>query len=143
MLDAFVTAIEAELDPQGFATVARNPEWDEVPPALPAAAVYDGPEEVQELELGTLLVTMNVAVELRAVKPTMPALMTELNRLRALVRAAIGADPTLGGEALHTRYLGSDQPQVADLEQSPREGTLELNFAIERREAELDPYRSV
>lgn len=139
MLAAFEERIRAE---GGFATVDRNPEWETRAPPLPAAGIYDGPETADDLELGTLVVSMNVAVELHAEKPSMGELMTELNRLRALVRFAIGSDPTLDGEALHTRYLGSDQPEVVDLAESPREGILELNFVIERREAELDPYRS-
>jgi hypothetical protein len=111
---------------------------------MPAAGVYDGPEDNGDpFEVGTVLARSSMVVELYARQPTQNELMHEFHRLAALVRKAIGDDPTLGGEALHTRYLGSDQPILTDLDPAIREGTMELNFVIERREAELNPYASL
>lgn len=141
-LAAFHTVV-AMLSPGEFATVARNPDWDVWEPELPAAAVSDGRERAEPHQLGTLLVSAEVTVELlTALQPTVAETITELNRLRAVVRAAIGADPTLGGTVDGLRYLGCDNPVVVDLKETPSEGRLQLNFVLERAEAEHDPYRS-
>lgn len=127
----------------GFATVDRNPDWVQVKPTVPACAIYDGAETVEDLEVGTVLISTAAAITVHTLAATVPAAITELNRLRGLVRAAIGADPTLASQVLHTRYAGCAEPEMTQLEGSDCEASLELAFMIERREAELDPYRTV
>lgn len=127
-----------------FATVDRNPDWTTIRPDLPAAAVHDGRERAEPHQLDTLLVSAEVSVQLLAeLQGSTAELITELNRLRALVRAAIGTDPTLGGAVDGLDYLGCEAPVVVDLAESPREGELVLNFAVRWAEAQHDPYRSV
>jgi hypothetical protein len=87
-----------------------------------------------------LLVTTSVVVGITAIKPTVADVLTELNALLGLVRAALVGNPTLGGYAQRIRYVSCDQPEVVDLTASPCEAGLEINFEIERFEQHATPY---
>lgn len=124
-----------------FASIERNPNWRFGPDQLPGVALFDGDESAEPGEVQRLLIATTVAVVISATAGTTAALMTELNRLLGAVRAAIGADPTLGlSHVWNTAYDGCSQPDVSLVEGTPPEGSLEATFVITRAEAEFDPY---
>jgi hypothetical protein len=137
VLAAFFSVIDGIT---AFQTVERNPNWVAERPALPCAAVFDGPERAEEQNTADMLVTMNVAVEITVLESTVAAALSDLNDKLGLIRVALAADKYLGGTASHVRYLGCDEPQSPDLTASACEASLEINFEVERLERHASPY---
>lgn len=99
-LAATATGLTAHLDPD-YALEGGN---------LPALAIQSGGQKEDE-EYSTFLATcyraqFSVAVLAAAASDPGAAVETYAGQ----VRAAVLADPTLGGAALHTRYVGDADP---------------------------------
>lgn len=130
-----------------FAHFERVPDWDADPPDLrlgPGCAMFDGSEATEpEYEAPDIdMVRMSVSVEVLALTSSARETSIELNRLRAVVRHALGLDPNLGGLAVDHRYLGCDDPEPLDLNQGPSDGRMRLSFEVRRLEGAYDPYSS-
>lgn len=121
------------------------PDWDESPPDLTlgsACAMFDGSESVEaEMEAPRVdQIHMAVSVEVWALGSNVRETNIELNRLRAVVRRALGLDPSLGGAAVDLLYVACDDPEPLDLRQGPSDGRLRLSFECRRFEGAYDPY---
>ena len=140
VLAAFHAAIAGVAE---LATVARNPDWAANPPAsdaLPAAAVYDGAERAEAIDVQDQRITGSVAVELRTLQGDTATALSDLNARLGLIQAALGRDPGLGGLLTGLRYLGCDEPDIVELGASPCEATLLAHFELERLQPYHNPY---
>lgn len=144
-----LAAVEATLAnlvaPGAFQAFARVPDWENNSLDLtlgPALAMFDGSEssdgelEVPNMDYVRLSVSIEIWVQLSSASQT----SSELNRLRALVRRALGTEPSLGGMVVDVRYLGCDDPEPLDLRQGPSSGRLRLSYEVHHLEGSYDPY---
>jgi hypothetical protein len=138
-----IESILAATVPDSFKTFQRQPDWNNnvLPGPLPALAMYDGSETGDPLELPDIdHVRMAVSFEVYGSGDDAKTCSIELNRLRALVKSALGADPTLDGLVVRMNYIGCDEAESIDLREGPSDGRMRLNFEVYRLEGSFDPY---
>lgn len=107
----------------------------------PALIQVDGREAAQRTEatgIIHLLTGVSVLVCVRA--DNQDEIGPALDALHAGVRAAVGAQPTLGNAVSAVYYDSCDEPLTDPAEGSPPNAVLHLKFVLDRWERELDPY---
>jgi hypothetical protein len=145
--DKFIVELAARqvLTTGAFQRLERWPDWTNNSLDLtlgPALAMFDGSESSDGLlEVPNMdMVRLSLSIEIWAQLSSAGQTTAELNRLRALVRRALGTEPTLGGTVVDVRYLGCDDPEPLDLRQGPSSGRLRLSYEVEHLEGSYDPY---
>ena len=107
---------------------------------MPAAAVYDGAERVEDQNVRDLFIVTSTAVELWTLQPTIAEALEDLNDKLGLVRLAVGANQQLSGLSTRVRYIGCDEPDIVAPTASPCQASLQMQFEIERFEQHDTPY---
>jgi hypothetical protein len=124
----------------GTALCERLPDFRVALDELPALVMLDGEDEAEPRLTGTMQVATRFAVVAACQAADRFALGAALNGWRGRVRAALGADKTLGGRVSVVAYEGCGEPAALDEEGSGPYGALPLLFRIDRFEGEFDPY---
>ena len=121
-------------------TVLRTPNFDLGLSDLPAVVLFDGEEQVDDLQSGILNIRTACTVVV-VVRAEQDKLGPALNALHARVRQTIGADPTLSGKVSFVAYRGAEEP-VFVTDEVPH-AMMPTNYEILRQEAEFDPFAYV
>jgi hypothetical protein len=106
---------------------------------LPAIIMFDGADEVLESPAGVLFISQGVAVEARFNATSPEQCGPRASEWYGNIRAALGANPTLGGLVYKIEFAGADEPAFR-AEPGPSYGRMVVGFVVVRQEAELDPY---
>lgn len=119
----------------------RMPAFELSVDDLPAVVMIDGGDEAADDQVGALQLGQRVAVVGAVSSATADGLGPALSDMRARIRAALGADPTLGGLAKLVRYQSTDDPVVVTESGFDPYAVLSLDYLIEFDEGEFDPYQ--
>lgn len=126
--------------PQLFAMVRRNWPGRAAPSQTPAALMFDGGEEVRDLNSCQVQIDIPVEVDLVCRAAESDNMGPEFSARLAEVKALFMADETLGGTVTRVRYGGCTDP-VLDEEMGGSPLIIStLTFDVLYEHKETDPY---
>lgn len=133
----------------GYLTKERNPNWQIDYEKLPFLVQFDGGavalsgDDASSGISGIIRVALSVNVTVGIRTASTDDIGPALSAARAEVRAAVGADPILGGLVENVRWEGDEDPVMLLELGAPPHAVMGINFIIIHYEAELDPYLTV
>lgn len=129
----------------GFAFVGRDTAYELATSGeveTPAAILYEGRETPTNLQSGVSTIETEAVVLVVGRGSSMDTIGTELNGMIAVLKQAVLADPTLGGGlgVSDIEWRATEPPSPDGDPGAPPYGSMQLTFALQRQEAERDPF---